>query len=77
MNEKRKKHCGVIEQNNLKIEQNNALLLEESEAKENIPVSETNVTEEEISETFDTIVKESKNRKEKRSKLKANKIHIL
>merc|ERR1712029_208110 len=71
MNEKRKKHCGVIEQNTLKIEQNNANLLEVSEAKENIPNSETNkVTEEEISETFDTIVKESKNRKEKRSKLK-------
>merc|ERR1719474_1554310 len=71
MNEKRKKHCGVIEQNTLKIEQSNAVLLEESEAKENKPNSEVNrVTEEEISETFDTIVKESKNRKEKRSKLK-------
>ena len=56
MMQKRKKHSGVIEQNVLKQEQKNTELHEETESKENLE----KVSEEDIAQTFEKIVKESK-----------------
>ena len=64
MVEKRKKHSGVIEQNVHKMEQKITDMEEESEVKENLGKSEK-VSEEDIEQTFDKIVKESKRREMK------------
>ena len=67
MNEKRRKHSNVIEQNMIKLEQSN----KENEAnlaEEPAVTSTDQVTEEDITNTFETIVKESKNRTEKKLK---------
>lgn len=66
MNEKRKKHSGVIEQNILKIENSNFNISDEPEMKENIEIEK--MTEEDIENAFENIVKEGKNRSDKRSK---------
>ena len=69
MNEKRKKHSGVIEQNIIKLEKKGLQGIDEGESKENVENFES-VTEEDIESTFDNIVKESKNRKEVKRKEK-------
>ena len=72
MSEKRKKHCDVIERNAVKLEKTQHKFSEETEAKENVSVGlSEGVTEEDIENTFDEIVKEGKNRSDFKSKAKA------
>ena len=72
MSEKRKKHCDVIERNAVKLEKTQHKFSEETEAKENVSAGLSDgVTEEDIENTFDEIVKEGKNRSDFKSKAKA------
>ena len=72
MSEKRKKHREVIERNTVKLEKKNLKIIEEADTKdkENVVNSES-VTEEDIENTFDNVVKEGKNRRDFKSKAKA------
>merc|ERR1711915_469644 len=61
MNNKRKKHCAVIEQNILKLETKMDRYNDDAEIRDQIGKAERS-TEEDIKNTFDTIVKESKSK---------------